>query len=539
MEKNHIQSLSSHWADLAALQVFLDKGDKEIYVVASGITPSGKVHVGNFREVITVDLVARALRSLGKQVKFIYSWDNFDTFRKTPKNLPDPKSFEPYLRQPIARIPDPWGKSSSYAKTFIDAFEEELSQLGINPDFRYQEANYSSGLYAEYIREALEKKDEIRRILDAHRTSPLSEDWLPTSIYCTRCQKDETEYERYGGGWDYEYRCALCGHEERFDIRESRNIKLAWRVDWPMRWGFEGVDFEPGGKDHSSQGGSFDTAKEIIRSIWGKEPPVYLQYDFVMIKGGAGKMSSSSGELYTLSQVLEVYEPQIIRWIFASHKPNHDFSISFDEDVIRIYDEFDEMEREAFGLTKEEKDAGGDEGRKQWLLRNYELSSLGGQLPPEGQPPPQRAKFRLLCTRLQACGKDIERTFNQFYSKELSRLDYPHFVERAKRAAVWLEKYAPQDFRYTLHERRVAVEMTAEQEKGIEALRALLLEIDLETVDPKTLGEQIWERSIKACSCDSKSFFRVVYQKLMGRDQGPRLPSFLKEIGKDKILELI
>ena len=36
-----------HWADKAAQEV-IDREDKEIYVLASGITPSGVVHIGNF-----------------------------------------------------------------------------------------------------------------------------------------------------------------------------------------------------------------------------------------------------------------------------------------------------------------------------------------------------------------------------------------------------------------------------------------------------------------------------------------------------------
>ena len=102
-----MQPVSTHWADIAAIKVIKGRGDKDSYTLASGITPSGNVHFGNFREVITVDLVARALRKLGKQVRFIYSWDNFDTFRKVPVNLPDPSAFEKYLRESIARIPDP------------------------------------------------------------------------------------------------------------------------------------------------------------------------------------------------------------------------------------------------------------------------------------------------------------------------------------------------------------------------------------------------------------------------------------------------
>ena len=51
-----MQPVSTHWADIAATKIIREQGDKEIYTLASGITPSGNVHFGNFREVITVDL---------------------------------------------------------------------------------------------------------------------------------------------------------------------------------------------------------------------------------------------------------------------------------------------------------------------------------------------------------------------------------------------------------------------------------------------------------------------------------------------------
>jgi lysyl-tRNA synthetase class I len=55
----------SHWADIAARRVLAANPERRPIVVAAGITPSGVVHVGNFREVMTVDLVARALRDQG------------------------------------------------------------------------------------------------------------------------------------------------------------------------------------------------------------------------------------------------------------------------------------------------------------------------------------------------------------------------------------------------------------------------------------------------------------------------------------------
>jgi lysyl-tRNA synthetase class 1 len=57
---------SEHWADITAEKIIREKGDKDCYTCASGITPSGTVHIGNFREIISVELVVRALRDMGK-----------------------------------------------------------------------------------------------------------------------------------------------------------------------------------------------------------------------------------------------------------------------------------------------------------------------------------------------------------------------------------------------------------------------------------------------------------------------------------------
>lgn len=69
---------------------------------ASGISPSGSVHIGNFREIITTYFVVRALQKLGKNTRFIFSWDDFDRFRKVPKNIDS--SYEKYIGMPYSEI---------------------------------------------------------------------------------------------------------------------------------------------------------------------------------------------------------------------------------------------------------------------------------------------------------------------------------------------------------------------------------------------------------------------------------------------------
>jgi lysyl-tRNA synthetase, class I len=53
-----MKTTTGHWADEAAAKIVFEKGEKELYTCASGITPSGTVHIGNFREIISVDLTA-------------------------------------------------------------------------------------------------------------------------------------------------------------------------------------------------------------------------------------------------------------------------------------------------------------------------------------------------------------------------------------------------------------------------------------------------------------------------------------------------
>src|SRR3989338_2562092 len=130
---------SMHWADQTARRVIEEKGDKPKYTVAAGITPSGTIHIGNFREIITVDLIHRALKDLKKQVRFIYSWDDYDVFRKIPADAPKKELLEKYLRFPITEVPDTYdNKHKSYAEHNEKEVEETIPLVNICPEFIYQ-----------------------------------------------------------------------------------------------------------------------------------------------------------------------------------------------------------------------------------------------------------------------------------------------------------------------------------------------------------------------------------------------------------------
>ncbi|GHV75052.1 hypothetical protein AGMMS49940_23540 [Spirochaetia bacterium] len=210
------QREASHWADETAAKIIREKGEKEQYTCASGITPSGTVHIGNFREIISVDLVARALRDMGKKVRFIYSWDDYDVFRKVPKNMPKQDELQSYLRFPITMAPDPWDRDASYARHHEVDVETMLPFVGIQPEYLYQAERYRSSRYAGGIRKALEHRDTLKSILDKFRDEDhkIQGEWWPVSIFCDTCNRDDTDIDGWDGDWGLSYHCNACGHKE-------------------------------------------------------------------------------------------------------------------------------------------------------------------------------------------------------------------------------------------------------------------------------------------------------------------------------------
>jgi lysyl-tRNA synthetase, class I len=516
-----------HWADMTADRLIKQKADKDSYVLASGITPSGVVHFGNFREVITVDLVARALRARGKKVRFIFSWDDYDTFRKVPANMPKQEELQNFLFQPIVDTPDPYGEAESYAAHHEQKFEAQLKRVGIEVEPIYQARKYRANDYADSIIHALKKAPEIRAILNNHRTEPLDESWLPVSIYCPKYKTDRVENIRFDGVSKLTYKHMDHDYTGEVDIKTSPNVKLPWRVDWPMRWAYEQVDFEPGGKDHSSQGGSFTTAKEIVE-LFDWKAPLYLQYDFVSIRGAGGKMSSSKGNVVTVNDVLDVYEPEMVRWIFASYKTNIDFAISFDLDVIKTYEDFDRQERLAFGLEA------GNEKKQAMAKRVYELSQIG----PMPEACPFQPAFRHLCNVLQINDGDIGKA-RSFYEEQLKTdRDRRRFEQRAQCALFWIENYAPEEFKFQLNKERIDMELPDNHVKFLNNLVETLQSPGEHLKEDKAMHEKIYEL-IHAHELTPQEVFVTLYQVLIGKDQGPKLAGFILSIGATRVCDII
>lgn len=515
-----------HWSETAAKHIIKTFPKAPVYTTAAGISPSGVVHFGNFRDIITSYAAYLQLKSQGLNAKFIFSWDNFDRLRKVPAGVPE--SFSQYIGQPLTSIPSPVDGWGSYAEYFQKPFEEAIKELGIDLEYRYQTDEYKSGRYDQFIFLALNKRKEIAKILFSLMTEKgkqeakiieeeYIENYYPISVYSRFSGKDSTKVLSFDGDKSITYYCAESKKTETVDLSKERIAKLAWKVDWPMRWSVENVVFEPGGHDHASPGGSFDVSSVIAKEIFGIVEPVFVEYKFVGIQGGGVKMSGSKGNAVSPKQLLEIYEPALLKWLYMRKSPNQAFSLAFDTEIYRQYDEFD-------------REANAPEESVALKLSGY--TKYKNPIP-----------FKQAVALGQITQWDESKT-KQLISDLKADYDERSVSARLLKARNWLEDYNPTEVIKLLDvaNKEYAATMPKESQEQVRKLKSELAKEYDSIVELEKLVYTIPKeanKSDKENAPAQREFFKHIYNLLIGKDAGPRLSTFLWAIDRNKALELL
>lgn len=523
-----------HWSEEIAQKIVERNPNKEEYVCAAGISPSGSIHIGNFRDVATSYFVVRALRRMGKKAKLLFSWDEFDRLRKVPVNVAAVKDgMEKYIGYPYVDIENPFNdEHENYAKHFEAEFMHSIDKFGIEMDYRYQAEMYRSGKYAEQIIHSLKKRKEIFDIIDSHRTQDAAEgerdNYYPVSIYCPECHRDTTKIHSLSEDCtEAKYECA-CGHKGTFNFTRDFNCKLAWKIDWPMRWMYEQVDFEPGGKDHASINGSYDTAKDIAKQIFDYPAPIFQGYEFIGIKGTTGKMSGSSGLNLTPETLLKLYQPEVILWLYSRTEPLKAFDFCFDDGILRQYFEFDKMLTDLREGKANEYTA--------TIMQNTEVNGRNVKTVPMG-----------LLVQLGSVVNFNEDMLETVFEKIGTPYSKADFADRLSRAKFWLEQCAPDQVNRLRETRNFDVynSLNENEKKEIELLYTYLknggytldeLNTELYAIPKKVFGNELSEKEMKGLQ---GTFFKNVYKLLIDRERGPRLYLFLYAVEPESYVGLL
>ncbi|MHC0430393.1 lysine--tRNA ligase [Streptomyces sp. O3] len=544
-------------------------------VVASGLSPSGPIHLGNLREVMTPHLVADEIRRRGYQVRHLISWDDYDRYRKVPAGVPGvDQSWAEHIGKPLTSVPAPAGSAyPNWAEHFKAAMTRALDEMGVEYDGISQTEQYTSGAYREQILFAMKHRGDIDAVLEQYRTKKApakakksqkpvdeaeleaaegsgaaSEDdgsggsagYFPYKPYCQVCEKDLTTVVSYDdGSTELAYTCQ-CGHAETVRLSEFDGGKLVWKVDWPMRWAYEGVIFEPSGVDHSSPGSSFQVGGQIV-GIFGGKQPIGPMYAFVGISGMA-KMSSSKGGVPTPADALQIMEPQLLRWLYARRRPNQSFKIAFDQEIQRLYDEWDK-------LTAKVADGSVLPADGAAYLRA--VGTAAGELPRTPRPLPYRTLASVADITAGAEDQTLRILSELDPSQPLDSLE--EVRPRLDRAEAWISTQVPAESRTVVRDEPDTELLGSLDEQARESLRLLLDGLDehwsLDGLTHLVYGVPKVQAGFSADATPKelppeikgaqRSFFALLYQLLVSRDTGPRLPTLLLAVGADRVRKLL
>jgi lysyl-tRNA synthetase class 1 len=527
-------------------------------VCASGISPSGPIHLGNLRELMVPHYVVEEIRSRGIECEHLHSWDDYDRLRKVPAGVDE--SFDRHIGRPLSEVPDPEGGDSSWAERFKAPLREAMERLGVELREVSQSEMYRQGAYRQQIVTALSKRTEINEVLARYRTlesesgaddapateaedggDETSEDYWPYKVYCQSCGKDLTTITGIEPGetsyW-ISYRCDDCGHVGRFDLMVENHGKLVWKVDWPMRWAYEGVTFEAAGADHSSPGSSTSVGRELVAAIYGGEAPEYEAYSFVGTTG-SGKMSSSKGAVPTPLDALAVFEVPILRWMYVRKSPRQSFSVDLASGIYSIYDDWDAFSR---------KVASGEAAPSQEVTyHRARTTHLNGELP----VPDAIVPFRTLTSAVSVAAGDetqlarIVGELTEVEADEVARTE-----PRLSLARSWVDDFAPDSERIRVREAPDRERLSSLSDQESAWLKLLLdhLGDDWSLEGAKSLvygvpkmaaGLPLDTPPSPELKTEQRAFFKLLYELLLSADTGPRMPTLLMALGEDRVRHLL
>ena len=513
---------------------------------ASGISPSGPVHLGNLRELMVPHLVADEVRRNGAPCRHILSWDDYDRLRRVPRGFPD--SFAEHIGRPLTAVPDPCGSHQSWAEHFKEPLRDALARLGVRVTEISQTQMYTSGAYATQIVTAMRRRADIDAVLNRYRTKRATDQdddnprtaaaYYPFRPYCASCGRDDTTVTAFDDvTTEISYTCACGAHEGPTPIAQVAG-KLAWKVDWPMRWAYERVTFEPAGVDHSTPGSSFTVGGELVSEIFGGEMPLHFGYSFVGTSGSA-KMSSSAGGAPTPADALEIFEAPLLRWLYARRRPEQAITLAFNHEVGRVYDEWDALTRRV---------AAGEADAASPAVYARSAGTSDGLLPATPRP----MSFSTLASVTDITVGDeaqILRILRDLTTEDpVTSLD--EVRPRLDCAQAWIADYAEPADRTEVRDEPDRSRLAALTDSERDALKLLTdgmgadwsrdgVTTLLYGIPKLQLGLPITAKPTPELKVLQRNWFKLLYQLLIGKDTGPRLPTLLLALGQDRVRILL
>jgi len=525
------------WADIVADEIEA-RGVDDPVVIKGGVSPSGVAHLGNFNEIMRGYFVAEVLRNRGHEVRQVFTSDDKDPLRKIPRKLAnadgeivglgevDAGALGRNLGKPYTAIPDPFGERESYAAHFAALLEADADRLDVPVEMVSNTELYADGTFDPVTRTVLSDLDRVRDVLSAYQDK-VDEEYVPFNPVCAACGKiTESVTEVDAESETVEYVCTDmevgdetiegCGHEGTATFRDG---KLPWRLEWPGQWEVLDVDFEPFGKDHAE--GSWPSGVDVARNVLGTEPPVPMVYEWFTLNGEP--LSSSAGNIVTVPELLELLEPDVLRYFFALHpKKARDLDI---ERLDQLVDRFDRFERAYFGEVD-------DEGLTAFAERAYPFVVGRPEDPPTEKP------IRLPYTFAAVLGMVDDPAFRERLARDEGHIPedasdeaVAAALDRVEKARNWAER-TENEYDYRLQTALPDVDFDDEVAAALDDLADFVAAGH----DGEAIQSEIYETA-RDHGIEVSDFFSAGYRLFFDDTQGPRLGEFLGELEREYVVK--
>ncbi len=490
----------------------------------TGYGPSGQPHIGTFGEVARTTMVRRAFQTLSDiPTRLVCFSDDMDGMRKVPDTVPDPEALRDHLQKPLTSVPDPFGTHESFGAHNNAMLRRFLDTFGFEYEFISATDYYRSGRFDAVLRRAAERYDDLMAVMlkslrDERRQSYSI--FLPLHPETGRVLYVPMKHVDGARG------------EVTFDDEDGRewtlpvtggNVKLQWKPDFGARWAALGVDFEMYGKDHSTNTAIYD---RICQILGGRSPEHYV-YELFLDRQGE-KISKSKGNGLTIDEWLRYASTESLSY-YMFLKPRTAKRLSWDV-IPKAVDEYHQQLRAFPGQTPEAQ------------LANPVWHIHGGQVPASGMV----VSFSLLLNLASVANAQDKATlwgFIRRYAPDAAPETHPDLDQAAGFAVRYVQDFvAP-----TLAPRAPTVPEAAALADLAGALQAIAAD---GAVPPAyadrftTLDDELFMSVVrdtgKAHGYDSlRDWFRVLYEVLLGADQGPRWGSFIALYGVSETVALI
>ena len=252
--------------------------------------------------------------------------------------------------------------------------------------------------------------------------------------------------------------------------------------------------------------------------------------------GKQGAMSSSTGVVVSISDMLEVVPPEVLRYLIIRTKPEKHIQFDPGQPLLTLVDEYERL-RAQFRENNPSLGA--------FQSRVYELSRATGICQSE-------IPFKQMVTIYQVARGDFDQILKIVKRSGFSIEDKECIKELTKNVSKWLKLYAPPFAKFNVKEKvPVQAATLSELQKAFLSAFADLIETRGEISgeeyhmliysakdEGSELNRLIAEKlNNPAPQVDPRELFKAIYISILGQNSGPKAGWFLSSFEKEFLVE--